>query len=317
MTKKEQFSWKKVQKPIFAMAPMAGITCSPFRRVCKKLGADIVFSEMIAAEGVYYKSKKTLALMNFYEEERPIIIQIFGNNLEKMAYSAKYIEKNVKPDGIDINMGCPARKVVAGGRGSALLLDPKKALEVAEAVRKTTKLPLSVKTRIGWEKFDIQEFVQDLERVGINAITIHARTKKQGFAGEPDLRALKEIKKLVKIPVIGNGGIKTAEDARKMLKTGCDGVMVGRGALGNPWIFKSIKEGKDYKPSWGETVETALWHLDMSVKEFGDKKGIFDMRKHYGWYFRGFDGAKELRKKLVLIDNEKEVKKVLKSGKIL
>jgi len=316
MIKNSKFSWGGLKKPFFVLAPLDGITSSPFRRVCRKMGADIVFSEMIAAEAVYYKSKKTLDMMRFSEDERPIIIQIFGNDMEKMAEAAKYIEKEIKPDGIDINMGCPAKKVVSGGRGSALLLDPKKAIELAEAVRNATKLPLSIKTRIGWEKFDIQPLIKEFERVGIDAITIHARTKTQGFAGKPDLDAIKEIKKLVKIPIIGNGGIKSVKDANEMLKaTNCDGIMIGRGALGNPWIFKSIKEGKDYKPSFEEIKKLVFWHLDMSFEEFGSKKGIFDMRKHYGWYFKEFDGASDLRKKLVVAESKEEVKKIIENFK--
>ncbi|RJO61473.1 tRNA dihydrouridine synthase DusB [candidate division WS5 bacterium] len=332
MTKNNLFSWEKVQKPFFVMAPMDGITSSPFRRVEKKLGADIVFSEMIAAEAVYYKSKKTVEMMKFHEEERPIIIQIFGNDAEKMASATQWIEKNIKPDGIDINMGCPAKKVIAGGRGCALLLDPEKAVEIVRAVRGATKLPLSVKTRVGWEEFDVLPLIQEFESLGIDAVTIHGRTKTQGFAGEPDLNAIKKIKDSVKIPVIGNGGIKNINNAKNMLEiTGCDGVMVGRGALGNPWLFRSFKSIpviptpssvistevekslslKNYKPTFEETVKTALWHLDMSIEEFGPKKGIFDMRKHYGWYFKGFDGASELRKKLVIAENIKEVRKIL------
>jgi tRNA-dihydrouridine synthase B len=281
--------------------------------VVKKCGADIVFSEMVAAEAVYYKSKKTLDLMRFYEEERPFIVQIFGNDLERTAYSAKWIEENIKPDGIDINMGCPAKKVVSGGRGSALLQDFELALEVARAVRNATKLPLSVKMRLGWEEFNIQGFVQELEKVGVDAITIHARTKKQGFKGEPDWKSIREIKKLVSIPVIGNGSVKNTKDSKKILKISkCDGVMVGRAALGNPWIFKSMKEGRDYKPNWKETVETALWHLDMNVEEFGNRKGMLEMRKHYGWYFKNFDRAKELRKKLVQTESVEEIKILLK-----
>ena len=315
-----RFSWNKLDKPFYVMAPMDGITSSPFRRVCKKLGADVVFSEMIAAEAVYYKSKKTLQMMDFCEEERPIIIQIFGNDLEKMAYSAKYIEENVKPDGIDINMGCPAKKVVAGGRGSALLKDFDKAVEIARAVRDATKLPLSVKLRTGWDKFDIHGLVVEFEKIGIDAIALHGRTKAQGFSGEVDLKAIKEIKSLVKIPVIGNGGINKVADAERMIETtNCDGAMIARGALGNPWIFKSLSSchsraggNLDYKPSWEETVEIALWHLDMNIEEFGDRKGILDMRKHYGWYFKGFDGASDLRKKLVVAETVKEVEKLLK-----
>lgn len=316
MTNNSKFSWKKVQKPFFVMAPMDGITPSSFRRVVKKFGADVVYSEMIAAEAVYYKSKKTLKMMEFHEEERPYIVQIFGNDPQMMAAAAQYIEKNVKPDGIDINMGCPAKKVVSGGRGSALLKDFELAIEVVRAVRKATTLPLSVKTRLGWDEFDIQIFVQDLEKAGVDAITVHGRTKSQGFKGEADWKAIGEIKKLVRIPVIGNGNVKSAKDSKAILKiANCDGVMVGRGALGNPWIFKSMKVGKDYKPTYQETVETALWHLKMSREEFGDKKGIFDMRKHYGWYFKGFEGASEMRKRLVVANTEEEVANILKPRK--
>ncbi len=315
-----KFSWNKLNKPFFVMAPMDGITSSPFRRVVKRCGADVVFSEMIAAEAVYYKSKKTLAMMNFHEEERPYIVQIFGKDTEKMVGAVQYIEKEVKPDGIDINMGCPAKKVVSGGRGSALLLDPEKAVEIVRTVRSATKLPLSVKTRIGWEKFNIQPLVKEFENAGIDALTIHGRTKTQGFAGEPDLDALKEIKKLVKIPVIGNGGINSVEDAQKMLSfTGCDGIMVARGALGNPWIFKSLHflrhsgsvQNLDYKPNFEEIRNLALLHLQMNIEEFGPKKGIFDMRKHYGWYFKGFPGASELRKKLVLAETKNEIRSII------
>ena len=190
---------------------------------------------------------------------------------------------------------------------------------MVRAVRNATKLPLSVKTRIGWDRFDIQGLVEELEGVGIDAVTIHGRTKKQGFHGEPDIKALKEIKKLVKIPIIGNGGVRNAEDAKEMLeKTNCDGVMIGRGALGNPWIFKSCQGSdpwqaqEDYKPSYRETVEVTLKHMRMNVEEFGGKKGLLEMRKHYGWYFKGFDGASELRKKLVLAKDVEEVRSILK-----
>ncbi len=320
MLTNSRFNWAKLSNPSYILAPMDGITSSPFRRVCKKLGADVVFSEMIAADAVYYKSKKTLGMMNFHEEERPVIIQIFGNDTEKMAAAAKYIEKEIEPDGIDINMGCPAKKVVSGGRGSALLKDPKKALEIAKSVREATKLPLSVKIRTGWEEFNTQKLVVGLEKAGVDAISVHGRTKTQGFAGKVDLNAIKEIKGLVKIPVIGNGGIMNAEDAKEMLdKTNCDGLMIARGALTNPWIFKSLNtlrhsgsvQNLDYKPDYKEVTEIALWHLNMSVEEFGPKKGIFDMRKHYGWYFKGFDGASELRKKLVRAEALNEVEKIL------
>ena len=319
---KAKFNWNTFPKPFFVMAPMDGITSSPFRRVCRKLGADVVFSEMIAAEAVYYKSKKTLGMMKFHDAERPIIIQIFGNDTEKMAVAAEYIEKEVQPDGIDINMGCPAKKVVSGGRGSVLLKDPKKALEIAKSVREATKLPLSVKMRTGWEKFDTQKLVVGFEKAGIDVISVHGRTKTQGFIGKVDLDAIKEIKKLVKIPVIGNGGIMNAQDAKRMLReTNCDGVMIARGALGNPWIFRSAQmichsgnvQNLDYKPDLNEIIETALWHLKISIEEFGPKKGIFVMRKHYGWYFKGFDGASELRKKLVQADTAEEVEKLLQT----
>jgi len=317
-----KFEWKNLKKPFFCMAPMAGITDSPFRHIVKECGADIVFSEMVAAEGVFYKSQKTIDLMNFHEKERPYIVQIFGNDLEKMAYTAKYIEEKVKPDGIDINMGCPAKKVVAGGRGSALLKDFEVALKVAQTVRDATKLPLSVKMRLGWDAFEIHQFVQDLERIGIDAITIHARTRQQGFKGEPDWSAVGEIKKLVKIPVIGNGDVKNSKDAKEIIKISkCDGVMIGRGALGNPWIFKSLSSchsresgNLDYKPTWEETVDIALKHTHMNVEEFGERKGILEMRKHYGWYFKGFDGAKELRKKLVRVETSKEIEKLLQES---
>jgi len=291
---------------------MAGVSNSSFRLICRSFGADVVFSEMISADGIIYGSQKTIELMKFRPEERPYIVQIFGNEPIKMAEAIKFIEKNIEPDGIDINMGCPAKKVSSHGRGAALLKDFEQAKKIASTARRASKLPLSVKMRLGWEEFEIHEFVKDLEKIGIDALTIHARTKVQGFKGNPAWKAIRDVKRLVQVPVIGNGDVTSLEDDKKIREvTNCDGVMIGRGALGRPWLFREIKEEKVVNLSQDEIIAVIVRQLELTIQEYGSRKGLLEMRKFFSWYLKGFKRAKEMRNKLMQTNSIYEALNIL------
>ncbi len=307
-----KFSWDKIQTPFYCLAPMAGVSNSSFRLICRSFGADVVFSEMISADGIIYGSQKTIELMKFRPEERPYIVQIFGNEPIKMAEAIKFIEKNIEPDGIDINMGCPAKKVSSHGRGAALLKDFEQAKKIASTARRASKLPLSVKMRLGWEEFEIHEFVKDLEKIGIDALTIHARTKVQGFKGNPAWKAIRDVKRLVQVPVIGNGDVTSLEDDKKIREvTNCDGVMIGRGALGRPWLFREIKEEKVVNLSQDEIIAVIVRQLELTIQEYGSRKGLLEMRKFFSWYLKGFKRAKEMRNKLMQTNSIYEALNIL------
>ncbi len=226
------------------LAPMAGVTDLPFRTICKSYGADVVFSEMISAKAIHYGDKKTIELLKTTDYEKPLVVQLFGSEPEIMAEAAVFLE-NRGTSAIDINMGCPATKIIKNGEGSALMKNPKLAEDIMKAVIKATSLPVSVKIRSGWDYDSINaiEIAKIAENSGIRAITVHPRTKAQAYTGKADRSIIKAVKKAVNIPVIGNGDIYCADDAISMFKeTGCDSVMVARGALGNPFIFKHIKD---------------------------------------------------------------------------
>ncbi len=330
---------------ILALAPMAGITDSPFRQVCKSFGADVVYTEMVSADGLAYKSKKTLEFLEFDKSERPVVLQLFGKNPENFKkaivnckLSASWRVANF--DGIDINMGCPARKVVSSGHGVALMNNAKLAGEIVRAIKESTQLPVSVKARLGFKnKNEILSFGPKMEEAGADALCVHARTYSQGFSGPIDIEIIKKLKTKLKIPLIVNGGIYEAEDVKKILnKTKADGVMIARGALGKPWIFKEIAyKLREYRcqsceytnnnwnqikpfgsslkvsasPSWALLRKTALKHAALAYKFKGDY-GIIEMRKHLAWYVRGLPNASELRQKLVRVETVEEIKEILK-----
>lgn len=305
--------------PTVHLAPMAGVTDSTFRQICKKNGADFVTTEMVSAKGLYYKSKKTAALMSLSTEEMPAAIQLFGSEPDIMAKVAPLLHK-AGAYAIDINMGCPMPKIVGNGDGSALMKNPALAGEIVKAVKNAVKIPVTVKIRKGWDSDTCQEFAKVLEANGADSITVHARTKEQLYSGNADLNAIKEVKNAVKIPVIGNGDIFSAEDAKNMLDfTGCDGVMVGRGALGNPFIFRQIKElfekgSVTYFPSDSERLKTALLHTKMLCEKNGEHIGVLESRKHIAWYVKGMRNANSLKNRVFTAKSLAEIIEILESA---
>lgn len=306
------FKWSNIQNPVFVLAPMADITTLPFRSICKEMGADIVFTPMFSANAIIHNPKITLELAKFLPEEQPVIVQIFGYDGELIGKAAKIVQKELSPAGIDINMGCPAPKITGNECGSALLRDYDKALGIVKTVRTIYDGQLSVKLRLGWKDFDVLDFCKRLEEIGIDAVTIHGRTTKQGYTGLADWEAINKISQSLSIPVIGNGDITTWQEAylrqndAKVL-----GVMIGRAALGNPWIFKEIKEKKDINTSKTQIAEIAYKQAELSTEFYGERLGPIEMRKHLGWYLKGFAGAKELREQAVRVNSLAEIKDVL------
>ena len=327
------FKWSEIKKPAFVLAPMANITTLPFRSICKEMGADIVFTPMLASNAIVYNPLETLKIAEFKPEEQPVIVQLFGYDGDLIAQAANIVNDRIHPAGIDINMGCPAPKITGNECGSGLLRDYDKALEIARHVRENFKGQLSVKVRLGWRDNDVKQFVKHLEEIGIDAISIHGRTAKMGYSGKADWDAIYDIAKEISIPVIGNGDITTAEEAWGRLEgSSLAGVMIGRGALGNPWIFSEIKKNKtkDKKPlsSSSEAKDPEILHnvqndstelkrviLDQTLRTIdylgSEEQAIREMRKHYGWYLKGFPGAQELCKRAMLFNTLQDIKKIL------
>jgi len=294
-----------IDRPIM-LAPMEDVTDPSFRRLCKKYGADVVFTEFISSEALVRDAKKSLRKLDIFQEERPVAIQIFGNQVEVMAEAAKIAEA-AQPDVIDINYGCPAKKVAGKGAGAALLCNPGLMEEITAAVVKAVSIPVTVKTRIGWDEssINILDTVKRLEGCGIKALTIHGRTRAQMYRGRADWEWIRKAKEIATIPIIGNGDVWTAQDGKSMFEqTGADAIMVGRGAIGNPFIFRQIKHlletGEELPaPSYHERVEVAITHLMMSVERKGEKYGVLEMRRHYSTYLKGLPSVSKYRDYLV------------------
>ena len=310
-----------IKTPIL-LAPMAGVTDYPFRVLCKEQGAGVVYSEFVSAHGIIRENSKTLKMIKFSDFERPIGIQIFGDTPQVMHKAAKNISEKFSPDIIDINYGCPVPKITKKGAGSAALKDLCLMDDISAAVVDAVpSIPVTVKMRAGWDKSSlvIPEAGMRLEKLGIKAITLHPRTTKQSYAGNANWKLIKILKESVSIPVIGNGDVKTAQDVLDMMKqTGCDGVMVGRAALGNPWFFNEavslFHEGKPSStPSINQRIIGCKKHFDHMLLWHGEKAGTNLMRKHFGWYIRGFDGASYVRKSLVSALDKKEMLSILNS----
>ena len=285
------------------LAPMAGVTDLPFRLLCKEQGADLICTEMVSAKGIMYNNKNTEALLATEEAERPVALQLFGNDPKILAEQAKRIEE--RPfDILDLNMGCPVPKVVNNGEGSALMKDPKLAWEIVHAVSEATKKPVTVKFRKGFADGEntAAEFAKVLEDAGAAAVGVHARTREQYYSGKADWSVIREVKEAVSIPVYGNGDIFTPQDAERMLaETGCDAVMIARGARGNPWIFAETKAYlEDHSivapPTFHEMTELLLRHAKMQTELKGEFMGMREMRKHIQWYTTGYPHASSLRR---------------------
>jgi len=303
--------------PMF-LAPMAGITDKPFRMICKKMGADVLITEMISTRGLYYNDEKTHRLLETGENEHPIGVQLFGNQPEFFAHAAKKLG-SLPFDFININMGCPTPKIVKNGDGCALMKVPDLAAKIIEYTVRASCKPVNIKIRKGWDESSVNavEFSDMAEKSGALEVIVHGRTREQFYSGKADWDIIKKVKKAVAIPVIGNGDIFSPQDAKAMLEhTGCDGIMIGRGALGNPWIFREIrhflKTGRQLPPpEMEEKLETMLFHLDLAVEFYGQRLGVLEMRKQLGWYLKGIPHSAPVKRAIQEEKDPEQIKNML------
>ena len=302
------------------LAPMAGVCNSAFRKIIKEMGCSLVYAEMVSDKGLIYDSKKTKEMLYFEECERPIAQQIFGSDKDTFVEAAKMVYDIMKPDIIDINMGCPVPKVaIKSQAGAALLKSPEKIREIVSEVVKAVPVPVTVKIRSGWDSNSINavEVAKICEEAGASAITVHGRTRSQGYSGKVDLDIIKKVKENVSIPVIGNGDITSVESAKEMLHyTGCDAIMIGRGVLGNPWLIKEIityldTEEVTNKPTYEEKIAMCFHHLDYLMKIKCEKVAVLEMRSHIAWYIKGMPNAQFVKNQIFKAQTFNELKKIL------
>ncbi len=326
------FSWSTTLRPIVSLAPMAGVTDASYRQLIKRIAPEtIVFTEFLSTDAIHYGASKTLEMLHFDPSlERPFIVQVFGHDPDHFLSAAKVVEQ-LGADGIDINMGCPAAKVVSSCHGSALIREPDLAARLVEATVNAVKIPVSVKTRLGWDKKDtLVPFCKRLVDAGAQALSIHGRRFCDKFTGKADWEPIYDLKRNVSVPVIGNGDISSAQDAVSKIGN-LDGVMVGRGTFGNPWVMREIVDaltgengklkienarlpdgqGKLRPLTFEQKIPWILDHCELAVRFKGERKGMLEMRRHLSSYVKGFDGAKEMRERLVRVEKLEEVKEIL------
>jgi tRNA-dihydrouridine synthase B len=315
----KKLSWNKINKPIIALSPMADMTDSSFCRVVKEVTGEtdfpVVFREMVSSEAVVRGSEKTLDMTDIHEAERPIVQQIFGSDPIVMREALEKIQTEHSPDGFDVNMGCPVYKITSNFNGCALMKDPKNSSEIVKQMIAGSNVPVSVKIRLGWSDInDCLSFAPAMEQAGATLITVHGRTKEQGYSGVSNWEQIAKVKKTISIPMLANGDIHTPESLIKALEiTKADGALIARGALGNPWIFKQMKDiletGKYEIPTIDEKIIVIRRHLDLHIMQYGDL-GIRTFRKHLTWYFKGYPNAKFYRDKMNRAENIEELNEV-------
>ncbi len=307
------------------LAPMAGISNTSYRKIIKEMGAGLIYAEMVSDKAIMYGNEKTFDLLKMSEEERPIVQQIFGSDVDSFVIAAKEIEKKMHPDIIDINMGCPVPKVALRAQaGSALLKNPNKIKEIVEAVVKAVNVPVTVKIRSGWDEDHINavEVAKKCEAAGASAIAIHARTRSQGYSGKADWNIIRQVKKAVKIPVIGNGDVTTPQLAEKMLEeTECDAVMIGRGVLGNPWLIRDtiyyLENGIILDPVLPcEKVRMMKRHYELLREDKGEKVALLEIRSFITWYLKGMPDSKEVKNLICQCKSSEEMFKIIDDYKI-
>lgn len=304
----------EVKNNVF-LAPMAGVTDIPFRKICQEFSPGLMYTEMASSKALEFNSQKTEKILEVVKGKSPSAVQIFGSNKDSIRNTILMLNENEDIDIIDINMGCPAPKLVKNGDGAGLLLDLKNVESIIKEAVKVSKKEITVKTRKGFneERITALEVAKICEENGVKQITVHGRTREQYYSGKADLDIIKKVKESVNINVIGNGDVFNLSSALNMFEyTGCDGVMVARGAMGNPWIFKSILEGKDYIPSNEERLDMILKHLNYLIENDGEKLANLKCRKHVAWYLKGLNGSTKVRDEVNKAENIEVVKDILK-----